>query len=96
MDITVVRGDITRQDVEVVVTAANLGSRGGGGVYGAVHRAASPELLKACRLPRGGSVGQGPSGVASGLRACAGLTAARATTAPRTPHGPGPAFVPAG
>ncbi len=40
MKITVVRGDITRQDVEAVVTAANTKLRGGGGVDGAVHAAA--------------------------------------------------------
>ncbi len=44
MKITVVRGDITRQDVEAVVTAANTGLRGGGGVDGAVHAAAGPRL----------------------------------------------------
>jgi O-acetyl-ADP-ribose deacetylase len=49
MEISVVRGDITRQDVEAVVTAANAGLRGGAGVDGAVHRAAGPHLLAACR-----------------------------------------------
>ena len=49
MKITVVRGDITRQDVEAVVTAANTRLRGGGGggVDGAVHAAAGPRLLQA-------------------------------------------------
>ena len=47
MKITLVRGDITRQDVEAVVTAANTKLRGGGGVDGAVHAAAGPRLLQA-------------------------------------------------
>lgn len=44
-----VEGDITRLDVEVLVTAANSRLAGGGGVDGAVHRAAGSELLAACR-----------------------------------------------
>ena len=49
MRIELVRGDITKQAVEAVVTAANAGLRGGGGVDGAVHAAAGPHLLEACR-----------------------------------------------
>lgn len=60
MDIEVVIGDITAASVEAVVTAANAALVGGGGVDGAVHRAAGPELLQALRplapCPPGGAV----------------------------------------
>lgn len=49
MRITLVRGDITQQDVDAIVTAANSELRGGGGVDAAVHAAAGPRLLAACR-----------------------------------------------
>lgn len=49
MRITVVRADITAQRVDAILTAANVPLRGGGGVDAAVHDAAGPELLRACR-----------------------------------------------
>ncbi len=85
-DITLVLGDITEQDVDAIVNAANSSLLGGGGVDGAIHRRGGPEILAACREIRATSH---PDGLPTGD--------AVATTAGRLParwviHTVGPVY----
>jgi O-acetyl-ADP-ribose deacetylase (regulator of RNase III) len=60
MELRVVEGDITRQQVDAIVNAANERMRGGGGVDGAIHRAGGPAVLQDCvaRFPDGLATGE--------------------------------------
>ena len=85
-EITLVQGDITQQDVDAIVNAANSSLMGGGGVDGAIHRRGGPDILAECKRLRAERY---PDGLPTGH--------AVATTAGRLPamwvvHTVGPVF----
>lgn len=80
--VTAVLGDITKQDVDAIVNAANNRMRGGGGVDGAIHRAGGPEVLADC-------VARFPDGLATGD---AGWTTAGLMPARWVIHTVGPVY----
>jgi O-acetyl-ADP-ribose deacetylase (regulator of RNase III) len=84
--LTVLQGDLTLQDVDAIVNAANSTLLGGGGVDGAVHRRGGPEILAACRRIRAQRY---PDGLPTGQ---AVLTVGGNLTARHVIHTVGPVF----
>ena len=90
MDITLVQGDITEQQVDAVVNAANRAMRGGGGVDGAIHRGGGPAILQDCieRFPNGLAPARRAGPPPVGCRPARSSTSSGPTTVPARPIGP--------
>ncbi|GIH96932.1 O-acetyl-ADP-ribose deacetylase [Planobispora siamensis] len=89
MEIKLIQGDITEQEIDVIVNAANSSLMGGGGVDGAIHRRGGPAILEDCRRLRASHYGRGlPTGQA--VATTAGDLPARWVV-----HTVGPVFSPA-